>query len=178
MDWSSPARLAPTAGAVMQFGTGVRLGVALLVASAATALLAVSLRQRGGDASALRLFLLLVLVALGAATIEVFGVAHRVTPQAIERVAPWRQRATLRWSEVTSLEWSGRTRWYEVRGRSGARVRVYQQLTGMATFARAALEGVPAAVLDAQPGLRRRLELHAQGIEPPGEPEREEWRGG
>jgi len=178
MDWSSPARLSPGASTVMQFGAVVRLVAALSFCAAATALLVLSMRYRGSDSNVLRIFLLLLVVAFGAGAIEVFGVAHRVTPQGIERVTPWRKRAAIRWPEVTSLEWSGAARWYEVRARNGELVRVYQQLKGLPTFAGAALDGVRAEVLDAQPGLRHRLEQVARGIEPPREPEREEWGGG
>jgi hypothetical protein len=160
----------------MQFGPVVRTVSLLLVVAAATALLVVSLRVRGAELGVVRIFLVVLVLLLGAGVVEVFGVAHRLVPGGIERVAPARKRVLVRWSDVESVEWSARTGWYEVRARNGEVVRVYRQLTGMAAFARAALDGAPAHVLDANPGLRQRLELVARGLEPPDEPEREEWR--
>jgi hypothetical protein len=160
----------------MQFGPVVRAASLLLVLAAAVAFAAVSLRVRGAELAALRIFLMALVLLLGAGAVEVWGVGHRLVPGGIERVAPARPRATLRWRDVISLEWSARTGWYEVRVRDGETVRVYGQLRGLPAFARAALEGVPAPVLDASPGLRERLALVASGREPPDEPEREEWK--
>ena len=178
MSWSSPERLGPAAGVVMQYGAAARVTVALLLVLAVGALLFVGTRFQGGGSTAAKTFLALVSLALGAATVDVFGVAHRLRADGIERVAPWRPRVVVRWGEVTSMAWVEATGWFELRARSGERVRVHRQLTGMVTFARAVLEGVPAEVIDARPGLRRRLEQLAQGIEPPDEPEPEAWRGG
>lgn len=178
MSWSSPERLGPAAGVVMQYGAAARVAAALLLVVAVGALLFVGTRHHGAGSTAPKAFLVLASLALGAATVEVFGVAHRLRADGIERVAPWRARAVVRWAEVTSIEWVEATRWFELRARSGERIRVPRQLSGMAAFARAALEGVPAEVIDAQPGLRHRLEQLARGIEPPDEPEPEAWRGG
>lgn len=167
----------PGAGVVLQFGAGVRAVVVLLLVAALAAFLILSTRHRGGS-QVPRLFLLAAILALGAATVDVLGVAHRLRPDGIERVTPWRRRALVRWSDVTSIEWVGSTRWFEVRSRRGEGVRVYAQLTGVAAFARAVLDHVAADVIDAEPGLRALLERLARGIPPPDEPEPEAWRGG
>lgn len=178
MSWSSPERLGPAAGVVMQYGALARVAAALLLVLAVAALLFVGTRHHGSGSTAPKVFLVVASLALGAATVEVFGVAHRLRSDGIERVAPWRPRAVVRWAEVTSLEWVEATHWFELRSRSGERVRVSRQLTGMAAFARAALEGVPAHVIDARPGLRHRLEQLARGVQPPDEPDPDAWRGG
>jgi hypothetical protein len=178
MSWSSPERLGPAAGIVMQYGAPARISAALLFVVAVAALLLVGTRHHGAGSGAPKVFLVVASLALGAATVEVFGVAHRLRPDGIERVMPWRPRAVIRWAEVTSLEWVEATHWFELRARSGERVRVHRQLTGMVTFARAVLEGVPAEVIDARPGLRQRLEQLARGATPPDEPDQEAWRGG
>ncbi len=165
------------AGVVLQFGAAVRAIVVLLLGAALAAFLILSARARGGS-QVPRIFLLGLIVALAAATVDVLGVAHRLRPDGLERVTPWRRRAVVRWADVTSIAWIESTRWFEVRARSGERVRVSVQLTGMASFARAVLEGVPPEVIDAEPGLRLLLERLARGIPPPDAPEREEWRGG
>ena len=178
MRWPPTVPVPRTAGVVLQFGPFARAISILLVAAAVVALLVVSSRGRGTDASVLRIFMIFVVLALGAGAVETFGVAHRLVPGGIERVAPARKRVLVRWLDVESVEWSGRTGWYEVRARNGEVVRVYQQLTGMQSFARAALGGIPADVLDARPEVRQRLEQLASGVEPPDEPEREDWRAG
>lgn len=178
MSWSSPARLGPTGAVVMQFGAAARAVTLLLLAVAVVGFVLLTTRLRGNETNVPRLLLAAVVLALGAATVDVFGVAHRLRPDGIERVTPWSRRAVIRWSEVTSIEWVERARWFEVRARGGERVRVPEQLGGMASFARSILEGVPAAVLDARAGLRQRLELLAGGTRPPDEPEPEAWRGG
>ena len=178
MSWSSPERLGPAAGVVMQYGAAARVTVALLLVLAVGALLFVGTRHHGGGSTPPKVFLALVSLALGAATVDVFGVAHRLRADGIERVAPWRPRVVVHWAEVTSMAWVEATGWFELRARSGERIRVHRQLSGMAAFARAALEGVPAGVIDAQPGLRHRLEQLARGVVPPDEPEPESWRGG
>lgn len=177
MTWSSPSRLG-TGGIVMQFGTPTRLVTVLLLAAAVVGFLVLTLRVRAGDAQVPRVLLGGVILALVAATVDVFGVAHRLRPDGIERVTPWSRRAVIRWAEVTSIEWVERARWLELRARSGERLRVPERLTGMAPFARAVLDGVPPEVLDAKTGLRARLELLARGAHPPEEPEPEAWRGG
>jgi len=178
MGWTSPARLGPSAGAVLRFGVVPRLLCAVFTAGAAVGLLVAAASYHGADSAAPIAFLALFLAAVVATAFEVFGVAHRMTPDGLERVAPWRPRVTIRWSEVTAFAWSGPTRSYDLRARGGERIRVYEGLTGIAAFARAALAGAPAEVLDAQPGLRQRLEERARGIPPPIETGREDWHGG
>lgn len=167
----------PAAGVVLQFGPVVRAVAVLLLALAVAVFVVVSARARAGS-GAPRIFLLAVILVLGAAVVDVLGVAHRLGPDGVERVTPWRRRALVRWSEVTSLTWVETTRWFELRARGGERIRVHEQLTGMGAFARAALERVPAGVIDAQPGLRLRLERLARGASPPDAPPPEAWRGG
>lgn len=151
----------------MQFGPAARATCAALLLAAAVALVALSMRSRTTEGSALKAFLAVAVLMLGAATIEVFGVAHRLLPGGIERVAPGRTRGILRWANVVDVEWSPRTQWYEVRTRDGEMVRVYQQLGGIAAFARAALDGLPAEVLEARPELRQQLEATARGLPAP-----------
>ena len=160
----------------MHFGPVVRGVCALLFAGSVGALVLVSARYRGSDASALKTFLTLAVLILGAGTVELFGVSHRLVPGGIERVAPMRKRLVIHWPDVVAIEWSPVLRWYEVTAGDGERVRVYQQLTGIPAFARAVLEGVPAAVIDARPGLRGQLENASRGVSPPAEVERDEWR--
>ena len=178
MAWWSPDRLGPSAGTVLQFGPVVRGTLALLLAAAAAALVGVSMRYRGADARFLRITLAFFLVVLGGSGVEIFGVAHRLVPGGIERVTPWQKQLVVRWADVTSVSWSAPVQAYEVRTRNGEVVRVYQQLTGIASFARAALGGIPPSVLDADPGVRSRLEQLSRGEPPPDEPEPEPWRGG
>lgn len=178
MSWSTPTRLGTGGGIVMQFGTATRIVILLLLAAAVVGFLLLTLRDRAGGAEVPRVLLGAVILALVASAVDVFGVAHRLRPDGIERVTPWSRRAVIRWAEVTSVEWVERTRWFELRARSGERVRVPERLSGVAAFARAVLEGVPAQVLDAGPGLRARLEQLARGERPPEEPEPEAWRGG
>jgi Bacterial PH domain len=167
-----------TAGVVMQFRPLVRATSVLLLVVAAAAGLMVSARHRGAEAGALEVFLALAVLLLGAGAVEVLGVAHRLAPDGIERVAPGRKRTLVRWSDVVGIDWIATTRWYELTSRDGERVRVYQQLSGLPSFARAALDGIPAEVVDARRGLRRQLEQASRGVAPPDDSEREEWRGG
>lgn len=176
MSWSSPPSLAP-AGAVMRYPAPARIVVVVLLCAAVAGLVALSARSRGEDGLP-RLFLALVVVALAAAAVDVFGTAHRLRGDGIERGSPWSRRVLIRWAEVSSLQWVERTGWFEVRSRRGDAIRVYQQLGGMASFARAVLDGVPAEVIDARPGLRHRLEQLARGEAPPAEPEPYEPGGG
>ncbi len=161
----------------MQFGPAARAVCAVLLVIATVSLVMFSLRSCGTEGGALKAFLGFAVLLCVAATVEVFGVAHRLVPGGIERVAPGRARLVLRWGDVVHFEWSPSTRWYELRTRAGERARVYAQLSGIASFARAALEGVPAEVVDATPGLRSQLEAQARGVEPPGAVERDEWQG-
>ena len=163
-------------GNVMQFGRVVR-GTCLLLLVGVAAALAVASMRRGPDAAALTAFLALALVMLGAGTVEVFGVAHRLVPGGIERVAPGRRRALVRWEDVVAVEWIPSARWYELTSRDGVRIRVYQQLNGIASFARAVLDGVPARVIDGRPDLRRHLERSSRGQPLPDDSDREAWRG-
>jgi len=165
-----------TAGIVMQFGPVLRGMCVLLFVAVAAALVMVSMRYRGADAGALKAFLALALVLIGAGTVEVLGVAHRLVPGGIERVAPGRKRILVRWPDVVAIDWIPRTRWFELTSRHGVRVRVYQQLSGLAAFAQAVLDGVPADVIDARPGPRRQLERTSRGLAPSDDGEREEWR--
>ncbi len=165
-----------TTGVVMRFSPVVRAACVLLLVAVAIAGAVASGRQ-GSGAMVLRIFLAVALGLIGLGTVEVLGVAHRLVPGGIERVAPGRRRVLIRWSEVVAIEWIAEARWYQLTSRSGERVRVYQQLRGVSSFARAALEGVPPQVIAARPGLRRQLELASQGVPPP-EPERDEWRAG
>ncbi len=178
MSWSSPDRGAPAAGMVMQFGALARGLTVLLLVASAVAFLVLTVRDRGGQWTIPMFLLAALTLALVGASVDVFRVAHRLRTDGIERVTPWSPRAVIRWSDVVSMEWIERTRWFEVRARSGERIRIPAQLEHLDAFARAALDGVPAAALDGQPGLRRRLEQLARGEPPPDEPEEEAWRGG
>lgn len=171
-------RFPPPSGArrTLRFGAAARTASAALVAGTLTALTVAAVDPGAGGAPLLA-FLAFAVAATGAAAIEVFGVAHRLTSDGIERVTPWRRRVAIRWSDVASVEWTGRAGWFELRSRTGDTVRVYRQLAGIATFAAAALEGLPAGVIDGRPGLRERLEQLARGEEPPDVSDREEWRG-
>ncbi len=160
----------------MQFGPVERATCALLLVVGTLALVLFSMRSRATEGGALKAFLVIAVLMCGAATVEAFGVAHRLVPGGIERVAPGRARVMLRWVDVVDIDWSPTTRWYEVRTRAGERARVYVQLSGIASFARAALEGVPCEILDVRPGLRRQLEAQAGGVAPPGAAERDEWQ--
>lgn len=163
-------------GNVMRFGRLVRGTCLVLLVGVAAALGAVSMRP-GPDAVALTAFLALALLAIGAGTVEVFGVAHRLVPGGIERVAPWRRRARVRWADVVAVAWIPTARLYQLTSRDGVRIRVHQQLSGLASFARAVLDGVPAAVIDERPSLRRHLEGTARGESLPDDSDRAEWRG-
>lgn len=178
MSWSSPTRVETGGGIVLQFGQPARWLTVVLLVAAASGFLVLTLRGRGGEWAVPRIALAVVTLALVGATVDVFQVAHRLRPDGIERVTPWSRRAVIRWAEVASIEWVERGRWFELRARSGERIRVPDQLRHVDAFARAVLEGVPAAALDARPGLRQRLEQLARGARPPDEPEEEAWRGG
>lgn len=161
---------------VMQFGPVVRGACVVLLVGAAAALAVASMRS-GPDAAPLTAFLGLALGMIGVGTLEVFGVAHRLVPGGIERVAPWRRRALVRWADVVAVAWIPSARWYQLTSRDGVRIRVYEQLSGLASFARAVLDGVPAAVIDERPSLRRHLEGTARGESLPDDSDRAEWRG-
>lgn len=160
----------------MQFGPMVRGGCVLLLVAVIAAGVVASMRSRGADAEALTAFLALAFLLIGAGTVEVLGVAHRLVLGGIERVAPGRKRVVVRWPDVVAVAWMPSARWYELRSRDGVRVRVYQQLSGIASFAQAVLEGVPAQVIDGSPGLRRRLEQTSRGQPAPDDSDRDEWR--
>ncbi len=127
------------------------------------------------DVNALQVFLAMLVAMLLFATIQVFGVAHRLVPGGIERVSPGRQRVILRWGDVAAIQWVPKARAFELQSRRRDRVHVEAQLTNMERFARAALEGIPPEVIDARPGVRQQLEQLAGGRTPPLEPDRDEW---
>lgn len=164
------------AGVVMQFGLAARATCALLFLLAAAGLVLFAMRSRATEGGVAKAFLAIAVLMCGAATVEVFGVAHRLVPGGIERVAPGRSRAVLRWADVVDVQWAPAVRWYEVRTRAGELVRVYAQLSGIRSFARAVLDGVPPPVIDGRSGLRQRLEAEVHGVSPDGEADREEWR--
>ena len=172
MSWSSPERLGAAAGVVMQYGAAARVTVALLLVLAVGALLFVGTRFQGGGSTAAKVFLALVSLALGAATVDVFGGGapapggrHRA-----RRALAAPGRGALGRGHVDGVgRGDGLVRAARAERRADPR---HRQLSGMAAFARAALEGVPAGVIDAQPGLRHRLEQLARGVGAPTSPSR------
>jgi hypothetical protein len=162
----------------MRYRPATRATSLVLLVFGVAVFVIVSFFRERHDVTVLQVFLAIVVLMLTSGTIQVFGIAHRLVPGGIERRSPFRQRVLVRWADVSAIEWVPRTRWYELASRRGERLRVAQQLTNVEAFARAALEGIPAEVIDARPGLRAQLDETARGISPPIDHDREEWRGG
>jgi hypothetical protein len=89
--------------------------------------------------------------------IEVMGVSHRITPEALEGGSPWRKRVRIPWDAVASVRWSAANQGFEVRGKDGATVRISRWLDGLPALA-AALEAHGLLASDVvEPGARERL---------------------
>jgi len=71
------------------------------------------------------------------ARIEVTGVRHRVTAEALEGGSPWRKGPRIPWGEVASVAWSAANQGFEVRGKDGKVVRISRWLTGLPALAEA-----------------------------------------
>jgi hypothetical protein len=161
----------------MRFHPVARVATAVLLVVVVIASVIVARLREAHGLTLLQVFLGVVFLMLAAATLEVFGVAHRLVPGGIERVVAFRQPVIIHWADVVAIGWSANVRWYELRSSRGERLRVDQRLTAMDSFARAALEGIPGHVLDRQPGLRQQLENAARGLAPPDERDRGESVG-
>ncbi len=163
---------------VLRYPPATRVTSVVLLVFGISASVVVLMLRGVRDPNALQVFLAILVLMLLFATVQVFGVAHRLVPGGIERVSPGRQRVLLRWGDMAAIQWVPKTRAFELESRRHDRVRVEAQLTNVERFARAALEGISPEVIDARPGVRRQLEELARGRTPPLEPDRDEWHAG
>lgn len=82
---------------------------------------------------ALAAFLFLVLWAL---RIEIVGVRHALTRDAIVRGSPWARRpVSIGWNEIARVRWSDAGQWLVVEAADGRRVRVSPLLSGVGDLA-------------------------------------------
>jgi hypothetical protein len=152
----------PEGVAVLAYGAGVRaaasvlLGLPLLTAALAAWRLPLSEEP-------VRFWLLIAAAALAflllwVVRIEVVGVRHRVTAEALERGSPW-QRKPLRlpWAEVRAVRWSAPNQWFELEGAAGVAVRASRWLEGLPALARALEAHGLLAGPAAGPGVAERL---------------------
>lgn len=139
-------------------GRNVVLGALALVPAVLFAALTLSAVDRGVAGLA-------VAVAATAAAFAVSGyffVAEfrkriRVDDAGIERVGVF-TRHRLAWSDVTKIAYNPTSHWFFVVGKDGTRIWVYESFEGVADFAEAALQNVPAPVLAAGLYVREELE--------------------
>jgi hypothetical protein len=103
----------------------------------------------------------------GYVVVEVTGVAHQVHPSGLMRCGPFRGRAFLPWSEVVSIRFVELASAWRIRVQNGDSAWVPFQLSGIGTFAAAALEHLAPEVIDRVPGTRAKLERLARGIPGP-----------
>jgi hypothetical protein len=103
----------------------------------------------------------------GALVLEARGVAHELRPGGLERVTPWRRRAWLSWSQVQVLRFSDAMQCWRIVTSTGEATWISVYVSGLAAFARAALERVRPEVIDRVPGTRAKLEALARGELPP-----------
>jgi hypothetical protein len=96
--------------------------------------------------------------ALGLALVlEIRGVAHRLRPDGLERVTPWRPRRFLPWSRLTVLRYSESMQSFRLVTDQGDGTWLSQYLSGLGAFAAAVLAQVRPEVLNRNPGARARL---------------------
>jgi hypothetical protein len=97
--------------------------------------------------------------------IEVTGVAHALRADGLERVTPWRGRRLLPWSRVTVLRYSDSLQSFRIATSGGDATWLSQYLSGLGSFARAALEHVRPEVIDREPRTRSMLVRLAASLE-------------
>ena len=152
----------PEGVALLAYGRAARaaaslaLGLPLLAAALAS-------RRLAPDEDPVRFWVLVAVAALAflllwLVRIEVLGVRHRVTAEALEGGSPWRKPVRIPWGEVARVRWSAANQWFEIEGTGGSTVRVSRWLTGLPALARALdgrglLSGAAAGA-----GVRDRLE--------------------
>jgi hypothetical protein len=95
--------------------------------------------------------------------IEVQGVRHRVTADALEGGSPWRRPVHIPWGEVRAVRWNAASQWFEIEGGGGATVRVSAWLEGLPALARALEARGLLSGEAAGPGARERLGSLAGG---------------
>jgi hypothetical protein len=111
--------------------------------------------------------LAVVLAGLWTFMVAAAHVRFRVSAETIERIAPWPGRTRrIPWASVIGLRERGfKMIWEFVLVARGRQIlRIPEDLDGIGDFAALALEHVPASALDAQPGLRARLETMAASV--------------
>jgi len=151
----------PEGAALLAYGRRTRAAasVALGLPFLACALAA---RRLAPDEDPVRFWVLVTVAALAflllwLARIEVVGVRHRVTGEALEGGSPWVKPVRIPWTEVAHVRWSAANQWFEIEGAGGSTVRVSRWLDGLPALARALDErGLLGAA--AGPGVRERLQ--------------------
>jgi hypothetical protein len=161
--------MARGAGGVVLHHGRIPRAIAVLTVLGALGGMALAAGEGGEDPTAPLAVLGAILLTGLLLVVESFGVAHRLRPDGIERVTPWRRRIFLPWAQVASLDWAQSSRSFELRSAGGEVLRIGEQLVGLAAFAREALANLPPAAFDGRPEVRDRLQRLADGLPPPAE---------
>jgi hypothetical protein len=154
---ASRSGLAPEGTSLLRYGGRARTLVsAMLALPFLAAALAARRYPPGEDAAGfwqLAVMASLAFLFLWIGRIEVTGVRHLVTSEALEGHSPWRGAVRVPWGEIASVSWSAANQGFEVRAGNGRSVRVSRFLEGLPALADA-LEAHGVAV---PPEVRSRL---------------------
>jgi hypothetical protein len=102
----------------------------------------------------------------GTLVLDAHGVAHELRSDGLERVTPWRGRRFLPWSQVEVLRFSESSQNWRIVTASGDGTWISVYVSGLGSFARAALERVRSDVIDREPATRMKLVELAGAVEP------------
>ncbi len=73
---------------------------------------------------------------------ELWGVAHRISKEGIQKGSPWSKDFFLRWGDIRSITYSGLPEWLVIDS-SGGTIRISIYLNGLGDLALAIQENVP-----------------------------------
>ena len=102
----------------------------------------------------------------GALVLDAQGVAHELKPDGLERVTPWRGRRFLPWSQVKVLRFSESSQNWRIVTTAGDGTWISVYVSGLGSFARAALQHVRPEVIDHEPATRAKLVELAAALGP------------
>jgi hypothetical protein len=97
--------------------------------------------------------------------LEYYRVQHALTADGLDFGRLLGPRGSLKWRDVTRIQYSPAPRWFRIETGAGQLVRISAMLTGLPEFARAVLEQVPSYAIDER--TRDVLQACAQGELPP-----------